>query len=454
MNSIRLTFRFGLMICLLFGVAPASADVFSQCPPDDDGIDTDGDGIVDNDHVCIHVTASDGLVMMADGRLQYMFGYHDVSHLGPGNPAGDALAMAQGMMSANFPAPTIALKEGQKLYLSLTNVGMMLRPDLFDPHTIHYHGFPNASAIFDGVPGPSLSINMGSSITYFYNVVEVGTYAWHCHVEATEHMQMGMLGNLYVTPKQNNLPDLTDLSGFTHETGFKYAYNDGNGSTYYDVEFPIQLHSFDPEFHDASLNTQPLPFAYMYDTYPMLNGRGYPDTVDKNILWNTAAITELGLDPNLARPSQPIHSLIEAAVGDKLLLRLSSLSTVEAFTITTTLGVPMKVVGRDGRLLLGPTGTNIYYDATSINIAGGEMYDAIVDTAGLEAGTYFLYTTNLHQLSNNTEDYGGMMTEIVLSAPPPSPVRSREILTTPEHSIGTPRLGPSSRGRTSNRHRP
>jgi hypothetical protein len=46
------------------------------------------------------------------------------------------------------------------------------------------------------------------------------------------------------------------------------------------VEFPIQLGSFDGAFHDASENTQPLPFALMVDNYPMINGRGYPDTVD------------------------------------------------------------------------------------------------------------------------------------------------------------------------------
>lgn len=39
----------------------------------------------------------------------------------------------------------------------------------------------------------------------------------------------------------------------------------------------------------------------------------------------------------------------------------------------------------------------------------------ILDTAGLPAGTYFLYTTNLNYLSNNDEDLGGMMTEIVIS---------------------------------------
>jgi hypothetical protein len=32
------------------------------------------------------------------------------------------------------------------------------------------------------------------------------------------------------------------------------------------------------------------------------------------------------------------------------------------------------------------------------------------------AGTYLLYTTNLNYLSNDGEDFGGMMTEIVVNA--------------------------------------
>jgi hypothetical protein len=39
----------------------------------------------------------------------------------------------------------------------------------------------------------------------------------------------------------------------------------------------------------------------------------------------------------------------------------------------------------------------------------------IIDTTGL-TGTYFLYTTNLQNLSNDDENFGGMMTEIRISA--------------------------------------
>ena len=58
-----------------------------------------------------------------------------------------------------------------------------------------------------------------------------------------------------------------------------YAYNDGDGSTYYDVEYPIQIHGFDPNFHFVGMTFNPEGFADMKDKYFLLNGRSYPDTV-------------------------------------------------------------------------------------------------------------------------------------------------------------------------------
>ncbi|MBW2324334.1 MAG: multicopper oxidase domain-containing protein [Deltaproteobacteria bacterium] len=341
---------------------------------------------------------------MADGRLQYIFGFNDVT----GVPEDEVMMVS--MLGAIFPAPTITVAEGQKLYLTLTNVGMMVRPDLFDPHTIHWHGFPNAAPIFDGVPSDSISINMGSSLTYFYNIVEPGTFMWHCHVEATEHMQMGMLGQIYVTPAQNGT-EYADPDG-SGRTYTKFAYNDGDGSTGYDVEQYLQIAAFDPAFHDASYTVQPLPFALMDDKYPLLNGRGYPDTVNEAELANTAA--DEGWGPN--RFSQKESSLITATQGQKILLRISSLSTVHYYSLGV-LGIPMKVIGKGARILRAPDGRNLYYETSSINLGGGEAFDVILDTAGVPPGTYFLYTTNLHNLANDAEDYGGIMTEIVINSP-------------------------------------
>jgi FtsP/CotA-like multicopper oxidase with cupredoxin domain len=207
---------------------------------------------------------------------------------------------------------------------------------------------------------------------------------YHCHVEATEHMQMGMLGNLYVAPAAGDL----------------FAYNDGDGSTGFDREYHLQIASFDPDFHDASINVQPLPFALMDDKYPMINGRGYPDTVDTGIIFNPEGYA-----------SQPTNSLIEANTGERVLLRFSSLSTTSFHTITV-LGIPMQVVGQGSRKLGLAGDTSQYRLTNSVTIGGGQATDVILDLTGVAAGTYFLYVNNLDHLTNYAEDFGGMMTEI------------------------------------------
>ncbi len=393
-----------LLLALAFGGSPARADgILVQCPGD-----TDGDAIIDSpdpnhpDAVCKHLVAGDGYVTMADGTALYMFGFADVTGSMPD------MVMHEGMLAGNFPAPTIVLDEGTEFYLTLTNVGMMVRPDLFDPHSVHFHGFPQASAIFDGVPEASVVINMGASFTYYYNIVEPGTYLYHCHVEATEHMQMGMLGNLYVRPRQNGTP--IEYPAGSGRVYTQFAYNDGDGSTGYDVEIPLQLSSFDAEFHNASETVQPLPFALMVDDYAMINGRGYPDTLVPGPL---PPPTRDGEPLNGGKESQPVSSLIQATSGQRVLLRISNLSVTRFFTLSS-LGIPMKIVGHNAKLLRGPGGADLSYLTHSVTLGGGESLDAILDTQGVAPGTYFLYTTNLHYLSNYHEDFGGMMTEIVI----------------------------------------
>jgi hypothetical protein len=148
---------------------------------------------------CMHLSGGDGFVTMADGRPQYIFSFADLT----GIPRRTSWRRA---LAAAFPAPAIRVDEGKKFYLTLTNVGMVIRPDLFDPHTVHFHGFPQSSTVFDGLPESGISINQGASLTYYYNLVEPGTFMYHCHVEATEHMQMGMLGNLYVRAARRTAP--------------------------------------------------------------------------------------------------------------------------------------------------------------------------------------------------------------------------------------------------------
>ena len=85
----------------------------------------------------------------------------------------------------------------------------------------------------------------------------------------------------------------------------------------------------------------------------------------------------------------------------------------------------MTVIGFNAKLLRDQAGNNMYYNTNSITLAGGESLDVILDTctdaghvpgtaciATIPAGTYYLYTPNLDHLSNDAENFGGLMTEV------------------------------------------
>jgi FtsP/CotA-like multicopper oxidase with cupredoxin domain len=325
---------------------------------------------------------------------------------------------------------------------------MIMRPDLFEQHTVHFHGYPNASSFYDGVPDASIAINIGGSFTYYYLAPDAGTYFWHCHITPPEHLQMGMVGQIYVRPRQNRVPVGTDLyaalklqqtdlrtacnsAGNRNGTDIlcsnplpalpagavatvpraatgKYAYNDGDGSTYYDVEYPMQIHGFDPNFHFVGMTFNPEAFVDMKDKYFLLNGRSYPDTVTPGPMQTQSADGQ-------HHYSQPLPSIINITAGQKALLRISDLDVTEYQTLAS-LGIPMHVVGYNAKLLRDQAGNNMDYFTNSITLAGGESLDVILDASDktkYAAGQiFYLYTPNLDHLSNDAENFGGLMTEV------------------------------------------
>jgi hypothetical protein len=167
----------------------------------------------------------------------------------------------------------------------------------------------------------------------------------------------------------------------------------------------------------------------MDDNYPMFNGRGYPDTtLARNEIPTPVDQDGVPLNPDPfnpdGKPSQTVSALITATQGQKILLRLSSLSGTSFHNIEV-LGIPMTVIGRDAKILRGPdpdgpgplTGINLFYKANSMSLGGGQSADIILDTAGVAPGTYFVYARELNHLNNFEERFGGMMTEIRISAP-------------------------------------
>jgi hypothetical protein len=324
------------------------------------------------------------------------------------------------------------------------------------------------------VPDASVAINIMGSMTYYYTAPDAGTYFWHCHITPPEHLQMGMVGQLFVRPRQNRLTaslspsstlptsqlydalksqnklapggadgaTCTDLlcTGQTplpatppandskEKAGQRYAYNDGDGTTRYDVAYPIQLMGFDPNFHYVGMTFNPEAFADMKDKYFLLNGRGYPDTVNNGVVNKGRGLDRQGKTPadgplatmgadGALRPSQPLSAKIQIPLGGRALLRLSELNITDFHTLAT-IGIPMKVIANNARLLRDLAGNNLNYDTNSITVGGGESVDVILDasdTSNYPIGTtLFLYARKLDHLSNDAENFGGMMTEIVI----------------------------------------
>jgi FtsP/CotA-like multicopper oxidase with cupredoxin domain len=370
--------------------------------------------------------------------------------------------MDVGVMNGNIPAPLVAIDEDDELFLTLTNVGMIMRPDLFEQHTIHFHGYPNASSVYDGVPDASVAINIGGSFTYYYLAPDAGTYFWHCHITPPEHLQMGMVGQLYVRPRQNRVPSGANLFAALQQQNAlgtvrdlrtaclpaadilcsatmpatansvvqgldklgasqKYTYNDGDGSTAYDVEYPLQIHGFDPNFHFVGMTFNPEAFADMKDKYFLLNGRSYPDTVTPGPMATQSSDGRMHY-------SQPLPSIINIPVGGKALLRIADLDVSEYQTLAS-LGIPMKEVGFNAKLLRDQQGINMEFYTNSITLGGGESLDVLLDASDAGCGatgcaallypagsTFYLYTPNLDHLSNDAENFGGLMTEVHICA--------------------------------------
>jgi FtsP/CotA-like multicopper oxidase with cupredoxin domain len=106
-----------------------------------------------------------------------------------------------------------------------------------------------------------------------------------------------------------------------------------------------------------------------------------------------------------------LPTLIVLHQGQRALLRIADLDVTEYQTLAS-LGIPMQLIGHNAKLLRDQAGNNLYITTNSITLGGGESLDVILDSTGVPPSTYFLYTPNLDHLSNDAENFGGLMTEI------------------------------------------
>ncbi|MBV1853886.1 multicopper oxidase domain-containing protein [Catellatospora tritici] len=365
-----------------------------------------------NPPVRIALAATDGHMTLPGRPPVYIFGFIPVPQ-----------AMSVGQLTntykgkAQHVSPILDVRQETDLYLTLTNLGLVGRPDLTDSHTVHWHGFRTPSALFDGVPEMSVAVPIERQFTYFYRPHNPGTYMYHCHFEDVEHVQMGMTGIVFVRPSQDGDSGWDPL----HRTT-TFAYNDEDGSTAYDRHFAILLNEVEERQHEADEQIQEFIPTEYDPAYFTLNGRVYPQTVLVNA------------DPTL--PSQPISALIQVNPGDRALLRLANLGYQQhAMQLP---GIAMKVIGEDATLRRSPAGVDTSYWTNTLYIGPGEARDVLftappfnpsaptaTDGHGRTYNTYLFKNRDFRRLSNGgAPGLGGMATEVRVYQGSPLPAQT------------------------------
>lgn len=336
----------------------------------------------------------------------YVFGFRDVTGLSTSD-----IAAQRGR--AQISAPMLSFDEEDDIYVTLTNLGLSQRPDLFDGHTLHWHGFVNAIPLFDGVPELSLAVPIGRDFTYFYRPHDAGTYMYHCHFEDVEHVQMGMTGMVFVRPAQNKAP---------LHAGERYAYNDNDGSTAYEREFAFMITELWSAAHYRDAHIQVNDWTDYDPSFWLLNGRAFPDTIAGNGSSGAHGVMNPPAgDPTGRLRYQPISSLIKCNAGDRVLLRFSNLGYQNhAMTVDN---IDLQIIAKDANLLKGRDGTKNYITTNTVDVGPGESRDVIF--VAPSPGEYLLYDRRYSYLENGGgPGYGGMMTKIVVGEPGSYPAQT------------------------------
>ena len=389
----------------------------------------------------LHLAATDGWIkinapaippffpddLAPAGLNEYIFGFRNVTGFT------DQEVQDQ-KMKAQQCGPIFWLDQEVDFRLQLTNLGLQMRPDLIDSHTLHFHGFRNAIPVFDGEPHSSVGTPIMRNLTYFYRPHYPGTYMYHCHFEETEHVHMGMIGPCFIRPKFNQ----------TYAPR-KFAYNDL--STEYDREYVVFLSDIWSEAHWCDSHIQLPEWTDFKSDLFLINGRAYPDTLLPNggeVDPTTKDLLPV-IDPNRSQGDplrvrddlryQPISALISANPGERILLRMINLCFTEVSMRLQ--GIELRVVGRDASPLVGRDGADLTFMTSTPPVGPGESVDAIFVAPPFNASApvltdyrgpynrYLLYNRMLtHAQAGIGSSYGGQMTEVRVyqSALPPQTV--------------------------------
>ena len=284
-----------------------------------------------------HLYTIDGELTFADDTTTYVVGYSTWDDKMGAAPEPLTDEMKKKLSSRlTVPGPTIRVKLGDHVRVVLHNAGHILCSDhsAFHnvPHTIHFHGLDLIQPM-DGVPDlPLPAITEGKSYAYDFVPDYEGTYMYHCHVDSSTHIMLGMYGALIV---EGDTPNMI------------YGYK-------YDREYTLMYSEMDTKFAEAIREKGRYNLLDWKTDYWLLNGRIFVDNL-KNPLSTVN-------DPN---------SRIVCHVGETVLLRMLAVGMKHTFAIHPH-GYHFTVIGTDGRKF------PFAYEKDTLPIVSGERYDVLI----------------------------------------------------------------------------
>ena len=303
--------------------------------------------------------------------------------------------------NAQFPAPLIYAVVGDIVEIRLKNLGTTVAAAPNDPHSIHLHGL-DVDAANDGVPETSVGAipanlcsdgntaapgascvtpapGAGNVVVYMFSPKFAGTTMYHCHQEASIHVQMGMYGALVVY----NRGDPAAITG--PGTG------KGGGTLYgwkYDKDYVLLESEIGPAQHvSEEISGVYNPVDY-HPTYWFLNGLSFPNTIHVGLPeltqgtgWSDWIAAHPGYDPFIKGSVSKTHPGTSIPKGDKVLIRMINMGyETQPMHMHAFHG---KVIGSDQRAWYWsnvpqqPFGLGL--EKNTLTIGSGETYDWLVN---------------------------------------------------------------------------
>ena len=329
-----------------------------------------------------NLIAEPAYLSQPDGQSIYSWGYGC-----NGTPSGFAPAAIVSTFcnAMQVPGPTLIVKEGQTVSVTLTN-GL---PTPAGNTSILFPGFQVTSS--GGVAGLlTQEAAPGSTVTYTFTATSPGTRAYYSGTQGDLQVEMGLYGAIIVLP--SSVP--TDCTSGIHssntaaqtywgEQDFRLAaaaYD--HAKTCYDREYMFQFSEMDPRIHSQALAqvtargnctagaagcSLQVPTEPYHPAYFLINGRSMPDD----------------MDPNYAPeyPHQPYNGDPHVHPGEQLLLRIIGQGRWQHPFHEHANHV--RVLARDGNLILSATDPN--------SLAGPALFTTTT-TPGLAMDGIFYFT--------------------------------------------------------------